>query len=84
MTRTQIYLPDEDYKELQFLALTGEDSFSDLIREGAKHVIQKKKINKKDKKFNAVNDFGSLLKGGDKDLSSKIDYYLYVEPYKNK
>lgn len=80
MVRTQIYLPDEEYKELQLLTLTGEDSFSDLIREGVRSVIKKRKV-KGNRKFDPFKDFGNLLKGGGKDLSSNIDYYLYEEPY---
>ena len=47
-------------------------NFSQLIREGAEEV-KKKRIKKKDwRKF-----IGAGGKGGPKDLSSKIDYYLY-------
>ena len=62
----------------------GYGTFSELIREGVDKIIRKKNKFNKSKKFDAIKDFGSLLKGGDKDLSSKIDYYLYEEPYKNK
>lgn len=85
MTRTQVYLPDEEYKELQLLTLTGEDSFSDLIREGIRTVIKKKKKSKNNKKFDPWKDFiGKGPKGGSTDVSKNHDYYLYVEPYENK
>lgn len=83
MKRTQVYLPEELYNELKLLAATGEEKFSDLVREGVKEVIKKRK--KKTKKFDAWKKFIGAGKGGEpKDLSSKIDYYLYVEPYKDK
>lgn len=82
MIRTQIYLPDDLHTELRLLANTRQTNISKLIREGAKLVIQKenKKISKK--KFG--EGFIGAIKGGPKDLSKNIDYYLYVEPYENK
>lgn len=85
MIRTQVYLPDEQYKDLQMLVALGKGNFSQLIREGVDEVIKKKKGAKKVKKFDPWKDFiGKGPRGGPKDLSSKIDYYLYVEPYEKK
>jgi len=61
----------------------GHGSFSELFREGIDEVIKKKR-NKKAKKFDALRDFAGILKGGSKSLSKDMDYYLYVEPFKNK
>ncbi|MBI2309569.1 hypothetical protein HYU89_01600 [Candidatus Collierbacteria bacterium] len=49
-------------------------NFSQLIREGVETVIRKKKI-KKNKKWG--EGFIGAVKGGPKNLSSRIDYYLY-------
>lgn len=81
MIRTQVYLPDDLYRDLKLLSATSGMNFSELIREGAKVVVEKK--TKKKRKFDLWKDFvGKGLKGGPKDLSSKLDYYLYEEPYK--
>lgn len=83
MIRTQVYIPDDLYRDLKLLSATSGKGFSELIREGVKNVVQKK--TKKKRKFDAWKDFiGKGLKGGGKALSSKIDYYLYEEPYKTK
>lgn len=83
MIRTQVYIPDDKYNELQLMVAMGYGTFSELFREGIDEVIKKRK-NKKVKKFNALRDFAGMLKGGSKDLSKNIDYYLYDEPYQNK
>lgn len=83
MIRTQVYIPDEQYNELQLLVATGHGTFSELFREGIDEVIKKKRI-KKTKKFDALKDFAGFLKGGPNDLSKNMDYYLYDKPYQNK
>ena len=42
MTRTQIYLPDDTHAQLLQIAQTGDQSLSQLIREGADLVIKSK------------------------------------------
>lgn len=84
MIRTQIYIPDDKYNELQLMASLGMGTFSALIREGIDEVIKKRKRVKILRKFDAIKDFSNLLKGGDKNLSKNIDHFLYVEPYENK
>ncbi|MBP7859746.1 hypothetical protein KA001_02180 [Patescibacteria group bacterium] len=83
MIRTQVYIPDDKYNELQLLVAMGFGTFSELFREGIDEVIKKKRP-KTTKKFDALRDLAGSLKGGPKDLSKNIDYYLYDEPYKNK
>ncbi|OGM12121.1 hypothetical protein A2Z22_03460 [Candidatus Woesebacteria bacterium RBG_16_34_12] len=80
MIRTQVYLPEDLYNELKLLASTGKKTFSQLIREGVEVVVKRKK--KRKKKFG--EGFIGAIKGGPKDLSKNIDYYLYVEPYEKK
>jgi hypothetical protein len=85
MIRTQVYIPDEQYTELQLMVAMGIGTFSELIREGIGEVIKKKKNVKNLKKFDPWKDFvGKGLKGGLTDVSSNHDYYLYVEPYEKK
>jgi hypothetical protein len=74
MIRTQVYLPDEIYRDLKLLANSEGVNFSSLIREGAEKVIKSKKKKSDWRKF-----IGAGGKGGPKDLSSTIDYYLYGE-----
>jgi hypothetical protein len=63
----------------------GYGTFSELFREGIDEVIKKKKKVKSIKKFDPWKDFiGKGGKGGPTDVSKNHDYYLYVEPYKNK
>ncbi|MBI5358129.1 hypothetical protein HZB69_00660 [Candidatus Amesbacteria bacterium] len=74
MIRTQVYIPDDLHSELMLLAKQEGVNFSTLVREGAKEVIKMKRV-KNTKKWGV--GFIGALKGGPKDLSSKIDYYLY-------
>lgn len=84
MIRTQVYIPEDQYNELKLLTAMGYGTFSELFREGLDIVI-KKKTTKKIKKFDPWKDFiGKGGKGGPKDLSKNMDYYLYVEPYEKK
>lgn len=74
MIRTQVYIPDDLHGDMALLMRQEGMNFSQLIREGVKAVIRKKKI-KRNKKWG--EGFIGAVKGGPKDLSSKIDYYLY-------
>lgn len=42
MIRTQIYLPDDLYRDLKLLSNTRQTNISKLIREGAREVVRKK------------------------------------------
>ncbi|KKU02863.1 MAG: CopG-like protein domain-containing protein DNA-binding protein [Candidatus Amesbacteria bacterium GW2011_GWB1_47_26] len=77
MIRTQVYIPDDLHRDLMLLAKTSGLNFSQLIREGAEEV--KKKRAKTQKKRDWKKFIGAGGRGGPKDLSSKIDYYLYGE-----
>lgn len=76
MVRTQIYLPIEYQEELAIMAREQGVPKAVIIRR-----IIKKSLGKK---INSIKDTSPLLslaklnfKGGPKDLSSRIDYYLY-------
>lgn len=75
MIRTQVYLPEDLYRDLKLLSATSGMNFSELIREGAKVVVEKKTTRKK--KGFGKGFFGAGGTKGPKDLSSRIDYYLY-------
>lgn len=42
MIRTQVYIPDDLYRELMLLAKREKTNFSRLIREAAQEVVKKK------------------------------------------
>lgn len=70
MIRTQIYLPDDVYEDLQLIAKTQKVNLSQLIREGARQVIKDKtRPTKKDD----WKEFAGALKNGPKNLSLKIN-----------
>lgn len=74
MIRTQVYLPEDLNMELKLIAKQEGVNYSTLIREGVRIVINKR--NKKRGKKLGVG-FVGIIKGGPKDLSKKIDTYLY-------
>lgn len=78
MIRTQVYIPEDLHRELMLIAKQEKVNFSSLIREGVKEVIKKKnKPSKKNLKNWGKGFIGAGSTKGPKDLSSKIDYYLY-------
>ena len=74
MIRTQVYIPDDLHRDMALLMRQEGMNFSQLIREGVKTVLKKKKI-KRNRKWG--EGFIGAAKGGPKDLASRIDYYLY-------
>lgn len=70
MIRTQVYIPDDLYRDLKLLSKSEGINFSTLIREAAKIIIKKKATRKK-KGFG--KGFFGALKYGPKDLSTRID-----------
>jgi len=73
MIRTQVYLPEELHRDLKLLANSRRQNFSSLIREGVEKVV-KEKFKSKNKYW---RKFAGAIKGGPRDVASKIDYYLY-------
>lgn len=57
MTRTQVYLPDDQHLTLHQIAKANNTSFSQLIREGAELVIKKRA-----QKLHPQSEFWRLLK----------------------
>jgi len=70
MIRTQVYLPEDIYQDLQLIAKTQKINLSQLIREGAKSVIS---VRTKRAGRNDWKEFVGALKHGPKDLSTRIN-----------
>ena len=70
MIRTQIYLPEDIYEDLQLISRTQKVNMSQLIREGAKSVIRDKT---KQAKNDDWKEFAGAWKGGPKDASLRIN-----------
>lgn len=60
MIRTQVYLPEDIYKDLKLLSATSGMNFSELIREGVSAVVKRRKI-KRTKNWG--KDFFGAYKG---------------------
>ena len=70
MVRTQVYLPDDIYEDLQLISKTHKINLSQLIREGARRVISDRT---KQTRSADWKEFAGALKTGPKDLSLKIN-----------
>ena len=75
MIRTQVYIPDDIHRDLMLLVNQTGLNFSELIRQGAREVINKQKLTEPKRDWRKFVGAGG--KGGPKNLSSRIDYYLY-------
>lgn len=69
-------MPEDLYNEIKLLSLSGEGSFSDLLREGLKAVVKAKRKTKKNS-FAAWKSFIGAIKTGKKTDAVKDiqDYY---------
>jgi hypothetical protein len=76
MLRTQIYLPEDFYSQLNWLATKLNVSMAEVIR-----MILKNGLRKKEEILAPGNDLWKLadlkIKGGPKNLAKNLDYYLY-------
>lgn len=77
MIRTQVYIPEDIYRDLKFLAKTSKENISQLIREGADEVIKKRTKKPTKGKTTWGKGFIGAGKGGPKNLSKNIDRYTY-------
>ena len=80
MIRTQVYLPDDLYKDMLLASKTFGVKTSDLFRAGLRKEISHRMKNKKIV-YPLTNMIGKGGKGGPTDLATNLDYYLYDEPY---
>ncbi len=86
MRRLQIYIPEETYQELREEAYTKNSSIAEVVR---KRVAKKtKKVSQVEKNpgkahAEAMLELARLAEKegwkGPRDLSSRVDYYLYGE-----
>lgn len=74
MIRTQVYLPEDLHREAKLVAANADLTLSDLVRKGLLEVVRK---TRKKKRKDPFKNFVGSISGGPKDLSAKIDYYLY-------
>ena len=81
MERTQIYLPKTQIKQLKHLAQQRRTTLSDLVRDAVEIQYTVKKptpwAKKEETLREAAERIGKLGKKGPKDLSSRLDEYLY-------
>ena len=79
MIRTQVYLPEDLYNEVKLLSVTGEGSFSDLLREGLQAVIKAKRKTKK----SSIIAWKSFIGACKTDFKGKSGQELIDDYYKN-
>lgn len=77
MIRTQLYLPEEEHKTLLQLAQERNKSMAEIIRRLIKTGLAKEKSIDQSGKNVMLAVAGLKLRGGPKDLSRNLDYYLY-------
>lgn len=71
MIRTQVYLPEELYREAKIQAHIQKTNVSTLIRKGLEHVVGRGKS--RPKPTQAGKGFFGALTYGPKDLSTRIN-----------
>lgn len=75
MKRTQLYLPEDTHQDLTFLAQREKKTVSQIVRELLTEGIHKKKSASSGKILEKLANYN--VTAGPKDLSSKLDSYLY-------
>lgn len=76
MIRTQIYIPETIHQAAKLLARRKNKSLAEVIREFIMRGIKQENIQDK-KSLDTLTKLN--ITGGPKDLSSKMDKYLYQE-----
>lgn len=82
MIRTQIYLPENDHKELNQIAKKKKQPMAAIIRWFIKTGLKKEKTIDRSGKTVMKRLLDIKAKGGPEDLSSNLDHYLYGAPKK--
>ena len=77
MLRTQIYLPEELYQEIKWLAKKKEQSTASLIRDFLGESLKRTK--KKRNAGTTLKEITALATEGPSDLSTNLFDYLYGE-----
>lgn len=84
MIRTQIYLPEKQYKELIQIAKRENTSMAQVIRLYIKTGLRKEETVDKSGREVMLSLIGIAKGKGPKDLSTNLDHYLYGGPKKKK
>lgn len=83
MRRLQIYIPEETYQELRTEAYTKNSSIAEVIRQKVSKKTKKAQVNPGKAHAEAMLKLAKRAEKegwkGPKDLSSRVDYYLYGE-----
>lgn len=80
MHRTQVYLEDDVVESLQRLARAEGTSMGELIRRGARRILEESAGARRWESADPVWELVGLVKGGrPDDASAKVDSYLYGE-----
>lgn len=82
MIRTQLYLPEEEYKILVMLARQKSQPMAEFVRGFIKEGLKKEKTLDRTGRGIMMALSRMKIKGGPKDLSSNIDSYLFGETKK--
>lgn len=77
MIRTQIYLPEDLYREIDIVATKEKKPKAHIIRDALKKGLAKKKQETIGEAFRRLTAIA--VKGGPSDLSVNHDKYLYEE-----
>lgn len=75
MLRTQIYIPESIHQQAKILAEQQDTSLAEFLRRLITTGLDEEKKKNKPKFLTSLSKLN--LKGGPKDLSSKLDEYLY-------
>lgn len=75
MIRTQIYVPEPVHQAAKIIAQRQKKSLAELLRRFIIEGLQKEKKKLKPKSLASLTKLN--ITGGPKDLSSKMDKYLY-------
>lgn len=75
MIRTQIYIPDELHHTAKHIARQKKESLANLLRRFITKGVKEEKANLKSKPLSSLAILN--ITEGPKDLSSKMDKYLY-------
>lgn len=80
MIRTQIYIPDDLHYMAKLIAKRKDESLAELLRCYIAEGLKKEKEKLKPKSLASLAKLN--ITGGPKDLSSKMDKYLYQKSYR--
>ena len=80
MLRTQLYIPQPMHMQLTQLAMISGQPMAELVRQFIKDGLSRHKHTDYSGKQALRNIINLKLKGGPKDLSVRMDHYLYDTP----